>query len=285
MRFKATIAALALSSTAALAADYSALRGSQMAPTTGYTPSVAPSSQDANWEGFYIGAFAGYSHAKNNGSGSVVDLVRQAFRFTAALNEMQVDRWPANMSAGPTRSVNFGLFGGYNVMADELVLGIDLQAGAFNHKSTATDAIGRAMSLSTGYVESVTLNSTMKRTIDNYFTARVRVGQAMGNFLPYIAGGIAVARGSNVTTLTYRHSGVDADPATAPALPPFDTGFVTVSSANRNAYAFGYSAAIGSDFMFGGNMFGRVELSHSRFATSNINAEITKLNAGLGVKF
>lgn len=284
MRISTALAAIALSASSALAADYTALRGSQMGPTTGYTPSVPANSDQANWEGFYVGAFAGYSHAKNTGTADVSSLIADAFRLTTIQNEFQVSQWPS-LRPGPTRSVSFGLFGGYNIMTDEVLIGLDLQGGAFNHKLAASDSIGRSVSTSAGYIESVTLNSSVKRSIDGYATARIRIGQAFGNFLPYIAGGFAVGKGSSLTTVTYRHTGVDADPASAPVLPPFDTGVRTITGGSRNAYAFGLSGAIGADFLIGSNMFGRAELSHTRFSSDNIRADISKLNAGIGMKF
>ena len=283
MRYSAAIAALILSTTSVLAADYSSLRGTQMAATTGYTPSVAAADQP-NWEGYYIGAFAGYSHSKNLGSGDVRSLVANEFRLTSIEEEFRVSSWP-NLKPGPTRSATFGLFGGYNIMSDEVLIGFDLQAGSFKHKMSASDYIGRAVTPSGGYLEAVTLASSVTRSIDSYATMRLRVGQAMGNFLPYIAGGLAVGKGTSISSVTYRHTGTDADPTASPVLPPFDSGLQTLTSGNRNVYALGISGAIGTDFMIGSNFFGRAEFSHTRFNSNNISAEISKLNVGAGVKF
>lgn len=282
MRFRLTIVALALSTTAVFAADFGALRGSQMAPTTGYTPSPAPAEQP-NWEGFYIGAMAGYSHAKNTGSTDVNEMLSNAFRLTAIQNQYQVSNWPT-LIPGPTRSPIYGLFGGYNMMADEVLFGLDFQGGSMNHKMEASDYIGRTVSTTAGFIESVQITSSVKRSIDGYATMRLRIGQAFGNFLPYIAGGLAVGKGSSTANVTYRHSGVESAPAD-PANPrTFDTGLRTLTGGNRNAYALGLSGAVGADYMIG-NIFGRLELSHTRFNSDNIRAEISKVNAGVGVKF
>lgn len=283
MRFKLAIAALALSTTSVIAADYGALRGSQMGPTTRYTPSPAASDK-TNWEGFYLGAMAGYSHAKNTGSTDVNQMLANAFRLTAIQNEYQVSNWPT-LVPGPTRSPVYGLFGGYNMVDEDVVFGLDVQAGSINHKMSASDYIGRVVTPNSGFIETVRITSSVKRSIDGYATMRLRVGQAFGNFLPYIAGGIAVGKGSATANVSYQHTGVEAAPADPLNPRTFDTGLRTLTSGNRNAYALGFSGAIGMDFMFGGNMFGRAEFSHTRFNSDNIRAEISKVNAGVGVKF
>lgn len=281
MRFTSALTALVLTTAGAVAADYTALRGSQMGPTTGYSPSIA--TPDANWEGFYIGAFGGYTHSANRSGGAINAMVAEAFRNTAIETQFQVSRWPV-LSPGPTRSASYGLFAGYNMMADEVLFGLDLQGGLINHNHSTSDSITRSVTTTTGYIETASINSSINRKIDAYSTLRLRVGQSFGNFMPYIAGGLAVAKGSATSTITYRHSGIDADPTAAPVLTPFDTGWQTVSGGTRNTYALGISGAVGADFLLG-NIFGRLEFSHSRFNSQNIAAEISKLNAGVGVKF
>ncbi len=240
MRFKATLAAIALSSTAALAADYSSLRGSQMAPTTGYAPSVAQASSEAN------GKASMSVHLR------LQPCQEQWFELCCrpcapGFPLLRPRSMKCRLIAGRRYA------GGPNPV-DELRP--CLAAIILWRTRSCSASICRAVRSTTNQpprtllprhgaddrnVESVSLNSTMKRTIDNYSPRGFRVVRRSAISCP-ISPAVQPSRAvPNITTLTYRHSGTDADPATAPVLAPFDTGFVTVSSANRNAYALGWS--------------------------------------------
>jgi outer membrane immunogenic protein len=173
---KLTVAAIALllSSTVAFAADLSPQTAEPMAPVESLF----------SWTGFYAGAQIGYGHSSSH----------------EALYEANRGRgmW-AQSKLNPEGAIG-GLYAGYNYdFSSGLVIGADADftLSGMKNKSPlfvyATDALGP---------RNAPGDADRSRVL---WTAAAggRVGYAIDRFMPYIAGGIAFAKFSDLGTHTY----------------------------------------------------------------------------------
>src|SRR3979409_1099008 len=109
-----------------------------------------------------------------------------------------------------------------------------------------TDSMTRFFDAGGGYTDSVTYDATGKVAISDMASARLRAGYAVGSFLPYLFGGVALGQ-ANITKTAHIY-GVQVNPAAAP-------GFQNIPvdlSATDGIYShliYGYSTGIGVDVM------------------------------------
>lgn len=160
--FFAAAALVALSSSAALAADAVA--------TTEPAPAPLPVASTYNWSGGYVGVQAGYAWGDSTGGD---------YTKTAGL----VDVLGA---VDPHGSIG-GLHGGYNYQfTNNIVLGAE---GDINF----ADIRGSVNPLHNGSGVGIPGNSASGE-MDWNGSVRVRAGYAIDRFLPYVTGGVAFGR-------------------------------------------------------------------------------------------
>ncbi|MCU0883740.1 MAG: hypothetical protein MUC44_02155 [Beijerinckiaceae bacterium] len=277
------VAALGLAaSLPAAAADYPVLRGTS-------SPSLPPppmiQEEPTQWDGFYMGGLAGYSSVIFDPRTGAADLARDgALRSTAVEAQFAASRLlqPSQFS---TRGINFGAFLGYNMQFGEAVIGFEVDYMRFGKGGSSTNSIGRSFATSTGYIESVTLSGGTTAKLNDLVTMRLRTGYAMGNIMPYMTGGLALGYGTVNNTAIVNHSGVDADPLGAPALPPFNVNSGTLSSSRKNAFMAGFTVGGGVEAMLGG-LIVRGEYLFTRVsAQGGVVIDVNQGRVGAGVKF
>jgi outer membrane immunogenic protein len=123
---------------------------------------AGPVHAETNWTGFYLGGTLGL------GSGDVLQTsTPAALRNTVSMNG----------AVG-------GAFAGDNAQRGSLVFGIEADAMLSGIDGTLAAAAGRTCFGGT---------ADCHQGIDQIYTARARVGVAMGDFLPYVTAGIAGA--------------------------------------------------------------------------------------------
>lgn len=288
MRFHiSAVAAFALvnavtSTLPAFAADYPILRGTS-------SPSLPPAphiQEDASpWDGFYLGGLAGFSAVNFNPSTGAADLARQgALRNTTVENEFQASRLvqPSQFSG---RGMNYGGFLGYNMQFGEALIGFEADYMRMNQRGSSSNTIGRTFATSAGYIERVNLTGTSSAQLNDLVTVRVRAGYVMGSVMPYLTGGMAMGYGTVTNTVIVNHSGSDADPAAAPALPPFNVNSGLLTDSRRNAFMMGFSGGAGVEAMFGGLIL-RGEYLFTRLqAQGGVVIDVNQARVGAGVKF
>ena len=176
--------------------DYGVLRG----------PEYEPAPQVINWSGTYFGAHAGYSSAALGFRNVYQEMVANALHDTTAETIFGASTL---LRANPTRvdKTTFGGFAGYNVQFDDVVFGIEADYSRFGKTGFTSDAIGRTDVSSNGVLETVSLNGTSSTRITDYGTIRGRAGYALGNFLPYVTGGLAIGRALVTDKVTYQDYG------------------------------------------------------------------------------
>lgn len=276
MRAASALALTLLAAAPASAADFPVLRGS-------FAPASAPratSDDQSQWDGFYIGGFAGYGSGRfRNMQATPNDLMANFYNgvSTTVIPMGYRQNGIFNISLGSDRKSLFGGFVGYNIVAGDAVIGVEADATRMEMKSTKSQsfAVTDINAPATGYS---TLTGTAKSTLEGYGTIRARAGWAYGNFMPFITGGFAIGKGSYSNVLTLAYS------ATAPSLPVADNTLTSTAS-KKDLYVFGGTIGAGVDVLLASNILLRGEYQFVRFNDSNVPLDIHTVRAGVGVKF
>jgi opacity protein-like surface antigen len=251
--------------------DLPILRGSM---TEGLTTSTV------NWQGFYVGGQAGYGTSDMNFTNATRTDAARLLDGLALEAAGQVSSWPI-MGKNSSHGSGFGGFAGYNGQWDDVVLSVELSYlhGKFGGQSTGS--MGRSFTDTLGYTDGVNYQGTARMSISDMGTIRARAGYAVGSFLPYMFGGVALGQADIVKTVNITGISVNAS-----APPPFDNIPINYSSTNaiNSHLIYGYSAGLGMDVMLVSCLFMRAEWEYVRF-TSTIDTSINTVRVGLGYKF
>jgi outer membrane immunogenic protein len=264
------VAVLAFAATrCASAADLEPLRG----------PIVT--SDYKRWDGVNFGAQFGLGSMDTDFGGSTSSEVAFILRNSTLENEASPSSWTA-LPNDLTNGRNYGLFLGYNVQWDQLVLGFD---SAYNHvngmQASASDSITRIVTTSDSVQHTVTITAQSSMQLIDYATFRIRAGYAMGPFLPYAFVGGAAGRFNYTSSATV--TSLEAPPAPASA---YTYGPITQSNNKDDAIVGGFTVGLGADVAILPNMFLRAEWEFVGFAVVNgIRSTINTGRVGIGVKF
>jgi len=252
--------------------DFSALRG-----PVGIDRGVV------NWQGFYVGGQAGYGAADMNFAGSNNALIAKALGPNNLLLDTVLSVSEANSKVS-VRQSTFGGFIGYNSQWDDVVLGVEFNYmhGKFNGTSTVAPVpLTYVNPFADTLYHTVGLNSSRSVSITDMSTIRARAGYAIGSFLPYVFGGVALGRAdiSSNVTITDRSANTFAGSASGPLVT------YTASDSMGGKLLYGYSAGLGTEAMLFGNVFARAEWEYIRFVNAGADVNINTVRGGLGYKF
>jgi opacity protein-like surface antigen len=255
--------------------DFPALRG-------GLTEGL--SYTRGNWQGYYVGAQAGYGSSDESFTGSNSAMTASMLANTLIESEMSVSQWSLPFKKQTGHATRYGAFAGYNSQWDDVVVGVEVSYlhGKFGGTASATNTLYNL--LSDGDYHSVTSSATSSIAIKDIATFRARAGYAFGSFLPYMFGGLALGNADLVRTAFVQDT-VSLGPAsttTAPFLGPRSPH--TLVDAQYNHLLHGYTAGLGTDVNLIGGLFVRAEWEYLRF-TSSVDTTINTVRAGLGYKF
>jgi opacity protein-like surface antigen len=178
--------------------DYGVLRGSD------YEPEV----QVIDWNGVYFGGHGGYSSASAGFKNAYTPLIANALRYSNAESSFNASTMLASRG-GDTEGASYGAFAGFNYQFDDTVIGIEADYTRFDRTAATQDYISRFKSGSDGYIETVSLNGAATSRIEDYGTIRARGGYAIGNFLPYVTGGLAIGRVQTEQSVAIQYYGYD----------------------------------------------------------------------------
>jgi opacity protein-like surface antigen len=240
--------------------------------------SMGSPAATVNWQGFYVGGQAGYGTANMTFSGSTASIVNSLLANT----DLNPGGAISNLPLGGKVSVHgdgFGGFAGYNSQWTDVVLGVEL---SYLHASFNGGASGSRTLFFTdanGFFDTVKNQSSSSIAISDMATFRVRGGYAVGCFLPYLFGGIALGQANIVNSVQIT---ANQQNTVAPFQNiPFDP------SATDGRFAhltYGYSAGLGVDINLIGGLFMRAEWEYVRF-TDVTDVGVNTVRAGLGYKF
>jgi hypothetical protein len=224
------------------------------------------------WQGYYVGVQYGYSTTRFGTPDVVSDLSGLAFDASGLSNTVAgtIGRFDETSANG------FGGFVGYNWQWEDVILGLDANYNFGGQRASAVIVPSVTAQTVNGnaYVTTTTGESSMK--ITDYGSIRGRAGWAIGSFLPYITGGVAIGRADLSRVVT-----VASTPAS-----PTPLGPVTGAQAKNGAFIYGYSFGGGVDVALFAGAFLRAEVEMTRFTSSwGMDATVTSARGGLGYKF
>jgi len=266
------------------------LRGSISAPTL-----------NRNWDGWYAGGQVSYSAVGSDFSKSVTGLTNFIFRDSVL---QQPTSEFGLLPKTTTQGSGFGAFVGRNYQSDDLVFGVEANYNYFDRLATSTSGFNsleivnppgqvNAPGVTTTY--GVTLTGRSAVQLKDSITFRGRAGWATGNFLPYVFGGIAVGRmdvsrsvksdvtrRDDVTTTDFLGNTITT---IGPTL-PVPAQSQTLIEQRTNAFAAGWTAGLGMEYMLWGNLFMRGEWEYVKFlSVKNTVVQSNNLRAAIGYKF
>jgi opacity protein-like surface antigen len=234
-----------------------------------------------NWGGFYGGGQVGYGNGFVDSGTGVSSLIAFILRDTTIENEAHVSQMTTLGKQNPSGR-SYGVFVGYNMQWENVVLGLELNYNRPNINSSAADQLQRSFQTSDGYFYNINLAAQANLNITDYGTLRGRAGWAFGRFLPYLAFGVAVGRAESFRSATVTLS---AHNVVNPALPDLALGPTTLSQ-DKIVYPWGFAAGLGMDVALMPWMFLRGEYEFVQFGTfSDTRANIQTVRVGAALKY
>ena len=278
MRLVSVLTAAALATTAAvpaLSADYPVLRGSQIdsappPPTYGQT--------GTDWTGFYIGGNDGFTSSQFRTDRGILDLARGVFNGSSVSGLFD----PGQLVLIPERrdsGITFGGFAGYNYMIGDVVVGAEVDYTRVNQSTVASTAQLRQLP-----GERITLNSTQNAALQDYASARIRLGWVTGNFMPFATFGVAAGR---LNTNFSAFGNYQFETPTGSGNYVSYVGYPrTLGKPEKDKWGYGMSLGGGLDYALTENFIIRGEYLYTRF--NNVNGATVALNTarvGGAIKF
>jgi outer membrane immunogenic protein len=275
MRRFLLVAAILGTAASAQAADMpDFLRGSFTAPVA-----------RTNWQGVYIGGQASYGAADMDFTNSGQDLLKKLLNNVDVEQQFNISSWPLQTKTN-TQNSGFGGFLGYNSQWTDVVVGVELNYvhGKFFNSSQGSQA--RTFFFPTDYQTTAFVSSSSSMTITDFGSLRVRGGYALGCFLPYLFGGVALGQANINRSASYdlKYTYVGSQIPRLPDIPVVGTLSDSLSDTANAHFIYGYSGGLGIDMMLFANLFVRAEWEYMRF-TAPVDTTVNTVRAGIGYKF
>jgi outer membrane immunogenic protein len=231
------------------------------------------------WQGPYIGGQASYGTSDMSFTGSTRTVAAALLANTSIEAGGQVSDWPVGGGKVSSHGNGYGGFAGYNWQWEDAVLGVEVNYIHGKFGGSATGIMGRSFVDPLNFLDDITYKSTSSIAISDMGTLRVRGGYAVGSFLPYLFGGIALGQAD--ITKTAQITGTQVNQSA-----PFQTINVNLSATDGlySHLIYGYSTGVGVDVMLCAGLFMRAEWEYVRF-TSSVDTSVNTVRAGLGYKF
>ena len=281
-KFRAFDGGVAMRGLVLAAVVFGAVSGAQAADMPDFLRGSLPAgpAPTVNWQGYYIGAQAGYGSSDENFSGSNSTMLA-ALLSNNVIEQMGVSQWNLGLGKNSSRAPGYGAFMGYNWQWDDVVVGVEASYlhGSFGGKSSAFKALTSGSALSDTFFHSVSVTSSSAISISDMATFRGRAAYSFGCFLPYVFGGLALGN-ANIT-----RSVLVTDAVSTTALGVFTPlQPLSADDAQHNHLIYGYTAGLGVDVNLVAGLFLRAEWEYIRFTTV-VDTNINTVRAGLGYKF
>jgi outer membrane immunogenic protein len=247
-----------------------------------------------DFTGFYVGGFAGFNQMEFQGRTAGQALVQEMLRGTVFLNPGNAADI-VNYRSVTSNAVSYGIYGGYNWGVDDYIVGLEADY-------TRTNLTGSLIGGRTGLFSvpdaqvypndqySYVTSTDSRLKITDYGSLRARFGMPFGSLMPFLSGGIAVARASydnnalvnwQVRTFTQNvNTGVVSASGWVNGNP------YSLTDASRTRVTFGYALGAGIDWAITSNIVARAEVLTHRFGNvGSMTASINTARVGAAVKF
>jgi outer membrane immunogenic protein len=250
------------------------------------------SSPTTNWSGAYVGGQVTHGSADMDFGQATQGLFERLLNHTGFENntdtsgdlsrDTRVSRWRI-LGDTTQQSSGVGGFVGYNFQMSDVLFGVELNYTHGKFSGSATGTKGRADFTSVpDYITQLDALASASMTVNDYGSLRVRGGYAMGSFLPYMFGGVALGQANIQRAVLVDVSYLPANlPPDKPPLPPYRG---SLSDNANNHFIYGWAAGLGFDYMVFGNVFVRAEWEYLRF-TAAVDTTINTVRVGAGYKF
>jgi outer membrane immunogenic protein len=238
-----------------------------------------------NWQGFYIGGQASYGAADMDFANSGQDLLKKLLNNVDVEDKFNISGWPLQEKTS-TQNSGFGGFAGYNAQWTDVVVGVELNYIHGKFFNSSSGGQGRTFFFPTDYQTTANVFSSSSMNITDFGSLRVRGGYALGCFLPYLFGGVALGQANINRYASYdlKYTYVGTQIPRLPDLPSVGK-FTDNTSDTANAhFIYGYSGGLGIDMMLFANLFLRAEWEYMRF-TAPVDTTVNTVRAGIGYKF
>lgn len=249
----------------ALSADYPVLRGSQIDSAP---PSPISGTGGVDWSGFYFGGFGGGTSTQFRTDRGISDLAQGVFNGSSVLGVIS----PGQLVLLPQRrdsGITFGGMAGYNYQIGDVVIGGEVDYTRVNQSTVA--ATGETRQLP---AERITLRTTQNAALQDYASARIRLGWVTGNFMPFATFGVAAGRlNTNFSAFgNYQYE----TPVNSGNYVSYVGYPKTLGKPEKDKWGFGMSLGGGVDYALTENFIIRGEYLYTRF--NNVNGATVALN-------
>jgi opacity protein-like surface antigen len=250
------------------------------------------SNTSVNWQGFYVGGHVGYSSANMDFSNATQSLTTYMLQNTSLAAPLS--GWTVLGKTSPV-SPGFGGFVGYNGQWDDVIVGIEanytrmsnLTGSQANDSLPSVNIPAGCIAVPTGDTDvcGAKLSGAASATVTDVMTLRGRGGYAIGNFLPYMFGGLALGRADVTRNATVVQNDSVYNTTTTALVANYQSTF-SQSQPNNGVFTYGYTAGLGVEALVWGGLFARAEYEYVKFVSvKDINIQINTVRAGLGYKF
>lgn len=248
-----------------LSADYPVLRGSQIDSSP---PPPVAGGGGIDWTGFYAGGHGAFTSSQFRTDQGILDLARGVFNGSSVsglFDPGQIVLLPQRRDSG----ITFGAMAGYNMMIGDVVIGAELDYTRVNQSTVAATSERRQLP-----AERITLNSTQNAALQDYASARIRLGWVTGNFMPFATFGAAAGRfNTNFSAFgDYQYE----TPLNSGTYVSYVGYPKTLGKPEKNKWGFGMSLGGGVDYALTENFIIRGEYLYTRF--NNVNGATVALN-------
>jgi outer membrane immunogenic protein len=200
--------------------------------------------------------------------------------------------------------MSFGAFAGYNVQFDDFVFGIEADYTHFGRMGVSNDGLARSQISAAGMYEVVNLYGSTATRVNDYGSVRARVGYALGNFLPYVTGGVAIGRARIADATSYQNYGFNLTAYNAnlsgtptyvnnfgyasfnPGAPYSGTAFTALQTQSKTKVVAGVAGGAGIEYAITPNILLRAEYQYVLFNDfDGHKVNLNTVRAGAAVKF
>ena len=240
-----------------------------------------------NWDGAYFGGFAGATNLRATPRSGFREFINHELRLNAFATNTGIRSW-VSLPSKRNQATSFGFFAGYNFQFDEAVLGFEFDYTSGNSTVVAGDSLTRVTNLDglhgnlgplAGETGAVTMSGESRVQVRDLMTLRARAGYTYGSMLPFVTGGVALARYSRSYTATQ-----SVRVTSGPEVGSIFTR--TYGPDTKSGYGFGLAAGAGMDVAITENLFLRGEWQYLHFRDlGGVRADLNNFRAGAAVKF
>jgi opacity protein-like surface antigen len=284
MRWVICALVVLLAPAGAFAGDFDVLRGAQPVGYASYT----------RWSGFYAGGLIGEefdaADFRKLGASEITTISGLDLAFVG----IPLGSFP-RLTSMNTEAPSYSAFLGYNYQFEAAVVGFELTFTKTSFSASIDDVESHSYFITgnnTLYLTKYNVTTTADAKVNDYGTARGRLGWAFGNLLPYAFGGVSISQIDTMKSVNVNYCGQEspytcANPPPPVPLPPAPIGANwTLSNSNNGKWYFGYVAGLGLDYALTKNLFVRGEYQLIQFgAPDNIRLSAQSVRIGAGVKF